>query len=179
VVLAVYAPILLSIKGDLRCVKTDDLRPWWIIAASCRRDSVVNPSNIPQPHPDPWVDLLRGYVSQAVRALAGNDLQVRRSWLDPCDPRDATIVYVPRDGVPDRELALVWDEETGTYESGEQGVRTELGDAAFVGGGALVDPRELAERLLDGTTAPRRAYRSYTDLRDGLDDALRDQRFAR
>lgn len=143
----------------------------------------MNPTNVPQPHPDPWVDLLRGYVSQAVRALADNDLEVQRSWLDPCDPRDATIVYVPGDGVRDRELALVWDEETGwrtgTYESGEQGVRTGLGDATFVGGGALVDPRELVGRLMDGTTAPRRAYRSYTDLRDGLDDALRDERFAR
>lgn len=143
----------------------------------------MNPSKIPQPHPDPWVDLLRGYVSQTVRALADNDLHVERSWLDPCDPRDATIVYRSRDGVPGRELALVWDEETGwrtgTYESGEQGVRTELGDVSFVGGGALVDPRELAGRLANGATAPRRAYRSYTDLRDGLDDALRDQRFAR
>ncbi|MCW2900953.1 MAG: hypothetical protein JWO67_3218 [Streptosporangiaceae bacterium] len=143
----------------------------------------MNPSMIPKPHPDPWIDLLRDYVTETVRALAHEDVQVQRSWLDPRDPRDATILYLPCTGAADGRLALVWDEETGWrtggYESGDQGVRTELTDAAYLGGGALPDPRELVGHLLDGTTAPRRTTRSYEDLRDGLDDALRDRRFAR
>jgi hypothetical protein len=130
------------------------------------------------PHPDPWVDLLRDYITGAVRSLVGHDLQVERSWLDPAGPRDATILYVPANGSPNQLHALVWDEEagwrTGRYASGEQGVRTQLADAAFLGGGVLPDPAELAARMIGETRAPHCAHRSHTELRDGLDDALRD-----
>jgi hypothetical protein len=131
------------------------------------------------PHPDPWVDLLRDYITCSVQSLVEHDLHVERSWLDPMGPRDATILYRPMNGSPHDLHALVWDEETGWrtggYASGEQGVRTRLHDTAYLGGGVLTDPRELALRLIEDTRAPRNAYRSHTALRDGLDDALRDQ----
>jgi hypothetical protein len=137
--------------------------------------------NVPMPHPDPWVNLLRGYVTEAVRSLVDHDFQVERSWLDPAGPRDATILYVPTTGTRQAPHALVWDEETGwrtgRYVSGEQGVRTRLTEVAFLGGGVLPDSRELAGRAIGATPEPRREYRSHADLRDGLDDALRDQRF--
>lgn len=139
----------------------------------------MNESNIPMPHPDPWVDLLRDYITGSVQSLVGHDLHVERSWLDPAGPRDATILYAPANGWPHGLHALVWDEEsgwrTGTYASGEQGVRTRLDDTAFLGGGVLPGPEELAARVIGEMRAPRRAHRSHAALRDGLDDALRDR----
>ena len=130
----------------------------------------MNPSIIPDAHEDPWLNLLRGYVSATVRALAAGGLRPEASWLDPRDPRDATIL------LGDETRALVWDEETGwregAYISGRPGVRTELADAAYLGGGVLVAPAELAARLHAGTTATRELHRSRHDLHDGLDDAL-------
>ncbi len=123
----------------------------------------------PRPHPLLHVDATRGYVTDGVRALIGRGLAVDRSWLDPADPRDATIVL--RDS-----HALVWDEMTGwrvgLFRSGEPGVRTVVDAAVHLGGGPLPTPAELAGRLASGVTAPARAYRSYTDS-DGLDAALR------
>jgi hypothetical protein len=133
----------------------------------------VDRNNIPEEHSDPWVNLPLGYITTLTQALSGAGVQIDRSWLDPRDPRDATIIHM----TAGERHALVWDEETGwrtgRYLSGRQGVRTELADAVYLGGGVLVDPREVAARLLTGTQAPRRALRSYTDTRDGLDDALR------
>jgi hypothetical protein len=138
---------------------------------------------IPGQHPDPWVNLLRDYVTNAVRSLIDYDFKVDRSWLDPSGPRDATILYVPESGSPDDLHALVWDEEagwrTGQYVSGEQGVRTRLTDVAYVGGGVLPASTELAARVIGEAVGPRAEHRSHTDLRDGLDDALRDQAFVR
>ena len=45
----------------------------------------------PVAHLDPWVNVLRGYVMRAVESLATGGVLVERSWLDPRDPRDATI----------------------------------------------------------------------------------------
>lgn len=137
----------------------------------------MNPSIIPQAHPDPWLNLLRGYVRETVRALAEGGLRPRTSWLDPRDPRDATIVFDGlRDGLAPAR-ALVWDEETGwrtgTYASGHQGVRTELTGVTHLGGGVLLEPAEVAGRLSAGVTAPARRHRSYRAAHDGLDDALR------
>ena len=131
----------------------------------------------PAPHPDPWVDVLRGYVTKAVDHLSEGGLRIDRTWLDPRNPRDATIVFShPASNVKAQELALVWDEVTGwrsgVFESGEQGVRTVLSDTRYLGGGLLLGGRELAGRVLAGAGEPRRAYRSVADLRDGLDDAL-------
>jgi hypothetical protein len=138
-----------------------------------RRGSAVSKSNIPESHSDPWINLPLGYIASLNQALSGQGVQIDRSWLDPFDPRDATIIHM----TADERHALVWDEETGwrtgRYLSGRQGVRTELADAVYLGGGVLVDPREIAARLLTSTRAPRSAFRSYTDTRDGLDDALR------
>ncbi len=123
----------------------------------------------PLPHPDFHVDMTRNYVTHGVRALTAMGLVVDRSWLDPSDPRDATIVLGD-------SRALVWDEamgwRIGRFKAGEQGVRTSLDDAAHLGGGPLPSPAELARRVAGGMTAPARAYRSYADA-DGFGDALR------
>lgn len=139
----------------------------------------MNPSIIPDAHPDPWLNLLRGYVSTTVHALAAGGLRPEASWLDPRDPRDATILLADdtRRTSTRAVRALVWDEETGwrtgEYVSGEPGVRTEVAGPAYLGGGVLVDPGELAGRLHAGVSAPRQVHRSRCDLRDGLDDLLR------
>ena len=134
----------------------------------------MDPRMIPDVHPNPRLNLMRDYVAETVRALAEGGLRVDRSWLDPEKPRDSTILY---HGADEGMRALVWDEETGwrtgAYVHGEPGVRTELNDAAYLGGGVLATPGDVAGRLHDGVREPRRAYRSMWDLRDGLDDALR------
>src|SRR5262249_9311956 len=123
-------------------------------------------------HEDPWLNMLHGYVTDAVQALKNQGISVNRSWLDPRDPRDATIVF-------DETSALVWDEEqgwqVGHYESGKQGERTQLTDTRFTGGGVLLEPNAMAHRLITGATAPQQKLRSYGDVRDGLDDTLRRQ----
>jgi hypothetical protein len=133
--------------------------------------------NLPSVHPDPWVNVLRGYVTRSVEALANGGLLVERSWLDPRGPRDATIVFShPASNVSAEKLALVWDEVTGwrrgIFKSGEQGVRTVLSGTSYVGGGVLLDEQELAGRVLAGATESRHEYRSVASLHDGLDDAL-------
>lgn len=134
----------------------------------------MNYNMLPGVHPNPWVDLTRDYVTDTVGALASCGLRVDRSWLDPVHPRDATIVYRAADATV---RALVWDEETGwrtgEYVHGEPGVRTELADVSYLGGGVLATPGEVAGRLHSSAAEPRRTYRSMRDVRDGLDDALR------
>ena len=131
----------------------------------------------PPAHEDPWVDVLRGYVTEAVEGLTQGGLRVERSWLDPANPRDATIIFThPVSKVSTEKLALVWDEVTGwrrgVFQSGQQGVRTELSDTAYLGGGVLLDHAGLVGRVLAGASEPRREYRSVADLHDGLDSAL-------
>jgi hypothetical protein len=122
----------------------------------------------PQQHPVPRVNTTRNYVTRCVRALVHEGLVVDRSWLDPSDPRDATVVLGDA-------RALVWDEvagwRAGLFHSGEQGVRTVLRDSAHLGGGVLPAPAELAWRVVSGTTASRYEYRSYADA-DGFDEML-------
>jgi hypothetical protein len=136
----------------------------------------LNPA--PAAHPDPWVDVLRGYVTRTVEALATGNLLVERSWTDPYNPRDATIILSdPATSVSAEKLALVWDEVTGwrrgAFVSGEQGVRTVLSGPDYLGGGVLPEDDELIGRLRAGISEPRREYRSFADIRDGLDDTLR------
>lgn len=131
----------------------------------------------PPHHDDPFVDVLHSYVTKATESLASGGLLVERSWLDPRNPRDATIIFThPASNVSDEELALVWDEVTGwrrgVFESGHQGERTVLSSVDFVGGGLLPEGRELVARVLADATESRREYRSVADLRDGLDEAL-------
>jgi hypothetical protein len=106
-------------------------------------------------------------------------VQISRSWLDPRDPRDATIVCAGND---DGMVGLVWDEETGwrrgTFVDGRPGQRTVLADAAYVGGGLLPAPMELANDIRSLRTRPHHIYRSPSDIRDGLDDALRSSSMA-
>jgi hypothetical protein len=137
----------------------------------------MNQNSAPAAHPDRWVNMLRGYVTATVEALATGNLLIQRSWLDPRDPRDATIIFSdPAANVSVEKLALVWDEVTGwrrgTFISGEQGLRTELTNPSHLGGGVLPDENDVVNRVLVGASEPRRVYRSVADLRDGLDDAL-------
>jgi hypothetical protein len=130
----------------------------------------VDESITPGAHPDPWVNLLGDYVTETVAALSSAGIQVQRSWLDPADPRDATIVLA-------ETRALVYDEVTGwrhgRFVAGQQGVRTELTEVSYLGAGVLLGVDELAHRFINGFSAPRREYRSTADLHDGLDDAFR------
>lgn len=140
----------------------------------------MNHSITPAAHPDPWVDVLHSYVTRAVETLVAGGLHIERSWLDPRNPRDATIIYrTPASNVSGRELALVWDEETGwrsgVFESGSQGVRTVLSGTSYLGGGLLLEGAGLIGRVLAGGAEPRVEYRSVTSLRDGLDSALLDR----
>jgi hypothetical protein len=122
----------------------------------------------PAPHPNPNVNEARGYTTAAVEALDALSLHVDKSWLDPMGPIDATIVT--------DSFALVWDEwrgwVRGTYVSGRQGERTVLDNATEIGGGLLLDPRELAVLIRDGRTAAPIAHRP-AGARDGLFDGLR------
>ncbi len=131
----------------------------------------------PARHDDPWVDVIHGYVARATESLLSAGLLVERSWLDPRNPRDATIIFAhPAANVSADKLALVWDEVTGwrrgVFESGHQGVRTVLSSADYLGGGVLPEGQELVGRVLADAAEPRRQYRSVADLRDGLDEAL-------
>jgi hypothetical protein len=139
----------------------------------------VDPNLIPIPHRDPWVNLLGTYVTETAGALAAHGLSVQRTWLDPHNPRDATIRYArpAAIGAPASDWALVWDEETGWrqghFVAGAPGHRTVLTQLTYLGGGLLPQPDEVAHRIVSGQTAALRKYRSYTDVRDGLDDGLR------
>jgi len=102
-------------------------------------------------------------------ALAGRDIEVDRSWLDPRDPIDATILM--------ESMALVWDEwrgwTAGRYVSGAPGERTVLEDSVSLGGGIALDPAHVAHLVKAGRVeAPVRA-RSRADVHDGLFDTLR------
>jgi hypothetical protein len=134
-------------------------------------------NSAPAAHPDPWVNVLHRYVMQVVERLPTGGLLVERSWLDPRDPRDATVIFSdPASNLSADKLALVWDEVTGwrrgTFVSGEQGVRTVLTNESHIGGGVLPAEDDVVNRVLAGAKEPARAYRSVADLRDGLDDAL-------
>lgn len=138
----------------------------------------MKPRYLPIGHPDPWVDLPRGYIAHAARSLTEAGLMVTRSWLDPRDPRDATIIFSdPASSISARMFALVWDEVTGwrrgIFVSGQQGVRTVLLETKYLGGGVLPVDEELVSRVRAAVSEPRREYRSVADLGDGLDDALR------
>lgn len=123
----------------------------------------------PLKHPDCRVDATRNYVTRCVHALAQQGLVIDRSWLDPSDPRDATVVLAD-------SRALVWDEMTGwrigLFDSGRPGVRTAIEGAVHLGGGPLPIPAELAGRVISGESTARREYRSYM-ASDGFDDVLR------
>src|ERR1700761_761936 len=121
----------------------------------------MNETSTPPVHPDRWVNVLHGYVTEAVEALKSGGLLIERSWLDPRDPRDATIVFShPAANVTTKQLALVWDEvagwRCGTFQSGKQGIRTQLSDVTYIGGGLLVGGHELAGRVLADANEPRR-----------------------
>src|ERR1700760_789537 len=130
----------------------------------------------PTPHPDRWVNLPYGYITQVSDRLVANGLLIERSWMDPFDPRDATIRLVdPFAKASAGELTLVWDEVTGwrqgRFVRGKQGVRTELADVNYLGGGVLPSEDDVVSRVLAGASEPRRAYRTVAD-RDGFDESL-------
>lgn len=116
-----------------------------------------------KPYSPEWLSLPFHYVARVAESLGD---QVLQWWDDPFDPRDATIRLT--DGT-----ALVWDEESGwrhgVFVGGEQGVRTVLADAAYLGGDVLPGPAEVAGLLAAGGAAERPHYRSYSDHEDGFD----------
>jgi len=122
----------------------------------------------PLPHQVPRVDATRNYVTRNVHALIQRGLCVDRSWLDPSDPRDATIVLTD-------SRALVWDEvagwRIGLYRSGAPGEHTALDGAVHLGGGVLPSPAEVRDRVGSGASVAGRQYRMYTDS-DGFDEVL-------
>jgi hypothetical protein len=130
------------------------------------------------PHPDPFVERCRPYITLVVAALVRHNFEVVDSWLDPRDPRDATIrltLHTDRHPGP-TDKALVWDEETGWrlggFVSGRQGVRTILSQATALGGGLLPTGDDLARRIVDGATALPHRYRSHLSTQDGFEQAL-------
>lgn len=125
---------------------------------------------LPIPWSAAWSRLPTAYVAQVAAALDA----VVGWWNDPVDPRDATVRLA--DGT-----ALVWDEESGwrhgRFLSGRPGVRTELAEVRYLGGGVLPAPRRVASLLAAaragrGGGADRPRYRSRRDHGDGLDRAL-------
>ncbi|RMI46993.1 hypothetical protein EBO15_05075 [Actinomadura harenae] len=122
-----------------------------------------------KPHEDVKLDVFRPYLAESVRALEAAGAEPTQAWLDPCGPRDATIVMGAK--------ALVWDEESGwrvgDFVSGEPGERTRLEDVRHLGGGVLIEPSEVAARMAAGTSEPYRRYRSHEDDPEGLDAEVR------
>ncbi|MEU8802110.1 DUF6292 family protein [Spirillospora sp. NPDC048819] len=122
----------------------------------------------PLPHPDPFVEATRGYITRVGDALQARGVSLSKIWLDPSNPRDATFVL----GLQ----ALVWNESEGfvlgDFVSGEPGVRTALRDPVRLGGGVLPDPRAVPV-LLDGAAEePPAATRPFTAGHDGFEDRL-------
>jgi hypothetical protein len=129
---------------------------------------------LPSPGTLTWVELPGFYVDATRTALEAAGIPVADSWIDPMDPRDATIVL--------ESLALVWDEvggwRHGRFVSGRKGVRTVLEDGRSFGGGLLPEPSMVVAAVrcvLDGTvigTQERPVFRHCTDLGDGTDERL-------
>ncbi|MFG2086447.1 MULTISPECIES: DUF6292 family protein [unclassified Spirillospora] len=123
----------------------------------------------PLPHPDPFVEATRGYITRVGDALQARGVALSKIWLDPSCPRDATFVL----GLE----ALVWNESDGfvrgEFVSGEPGVRTVLRDPVRLGEGVLPDPRAVPA-LLERAAAdgPPARPRPFTAGHDGFEDGL-------
>jgi hypothetical protein len=122
----------------------------------------------PLPHPDPFVDVTRGYITRVGDALQARGVPLSKVWLDPCHPRDATFVLGTR--------ALVWNESEGFvlggFVSGEPGVRTALRDPVRLGDGVLPDPGSVPGLLERGGEGVPVALRSFAAGHDGFEDRL-------
>ncbi|ROO82681.1 hypothetical protein EDD29_0163 [Actinocorallia herbida] len=126
-------------------------------------------------HPDRWVNLPAPHAVLLILELQRRGHVVVRAHMDPCGPRDYTIVL--RDKATSQLTALVWDEESGLrhgrFVSGRQGERTRLENAVHLGGGLLPPACDVVDRMENGVSEPYRRYRAHTDLLDGFDDRLR------
>lgn len=133
----------------------------------------MSDNGMPPSHEDPSLDLLRPYITRSAMALREVGVELEQSWLDPSGPRDATIRYT-RDG---RSHALVWDEETGWrlggFVSGRPGERTALADARYLGGELLLEPGEVARRVVEDEAAPYRKFRDHDDAPERFDETVR------
>ncbi|MEV0381748.1 DUF6292 family protein [Nonomuraea sp. NPDC050643] len=127
---------------------------------------------LPQKHPQFWVDLPAAYTACVAVALIEQGIPIADLWVDPSDPRDATIKLAGP-----RSFALVWDEASGwrhgPFVSGRRTMRTELvaSKTRYLGDEVLPQPRTVA-RLLEADDMSARApqpYRSHFDYGDGLD----------
>jgi hypothetical protein len=128
----------------------------------------------PQPHQDSFLDALRPYIASVVLELSESGWGVSCSWLDPFDPRDATVVFRSETNAPE---ALVYDEETGwrvgRFVSGEPGVRTVLAGARTLNAGLLPAPAEVARCLAEQDFTEPTMFRHHNDLYDGYEERLR------
>jgi len=123
----------------------------------------------PERHPHPWVNLPFHYVQAVLWELERTGHVIDRAWLDPSDPRDATIVFT-------NLQALTWDESrgwlAGDYVGGEQGVRTVLADARQLVRKILPSSAEVATAVVRDLGTDPVQLRAY-GTRDGLDEQLR------
>ncbi|MFD0685387.1 DUF6292 family protein [Actinomadura fibrosa] len=133
----------------------------------------MSDNGMPPGHEDPSLDLLRPYITRSAMALREAGVALEQSWLDPCGPRDATIRFV-KDG---QGHALVWDEETGWrlggFVSGRPGERTRLRDVRYLGGELLLEPGEVARRVVSGETAPYEKFRGHDEDTETFDATMR------
>lgn len=122
----------------------------------------------PVPHPDRWVNHPSGYITGIMGHLITTGFVIDRAWMDPCQPRDATLVLSDL-------RAITWDEDRGLllgrYVSGRQGERTVLADPVQLSKSILMEPAAVPAAVRAGRgTEPTRLRRHGT--RDGLDEAL-------
>jgi hypothetical protein len=133
----------------------------------------MSDNDLPAPHRDPLLDLLRPYITRSAEELRERGVELHAAWLDPSGPRDATIVC----RLKEETYGLVWDEETGWrlggFVSGRQGERTRLADARYLGGDVLLDPAEMARRVIEGETGPHRKFRDHFEDPEGFDAKVR------
>ncbi|WP_433187116.1 DUF6292 family protein [Actinoallomurus sp. CA-150999] len=142
-------------------------------------------NRLPVPGTHDWVELPAHYLGATCAALTAAGIAVAESWVDPMDPRDATILLAVRPSSvlhADVPLALVWDEMSGwrygRFVSGRKGIRTRLDQERSFGGDLLPEPAMVAATmqcvfqgaLVGATERPR--FRHYADLGDGTDERL-------
>jgi hypothetical protein len=122
----------------------------------------------PVPHPDHWVNHPSGYIKGIIGHLITTGFVIDRAWMDPCQPRDATLVLSDL-------RAITWDEDRGLllgrYVSGHQGERTVLADPVQLSKRILMEPAAVPAAVRAGRGTKPTQLRSH-GTRDGLDEAL-------
>jgi hypothetical protein len=122
----------------------------------------------PVPHPDRWVNRPWGFITGITGQLIKAGFVIDRAWMDPSQPRDATLVLSDL-------RAITWDEDRGLllgrYVSGHQGERTVLTGSVQLSKRILMEPAAVPAAVRAGRGTKPTQLRSY-GTRDGLDEAL-------